>query len=948
MKGDFSRVRFSPEKQYTAVLQQQGRVALDADANEQCAINNHLRDTETLDIVGRYGYPAGEKESFKIRVQGNALEIGWGRYYVNGILCENHEPLAYGQQRFLIQPSPTDAALLQSLIEGQIPVIQVYLEVWQRLVTPLDDPCLREPALGQADTTARLQTVWRVVATAPQSGDLSKASGVRHVPSSNVVRQELTATKLTTSGGTIAISFPPLKKSETGSAPPYIFEQDCCAAMRCLTEATKSSGKMSASTGTGGVDCSCQPTPAAGYVGLENQLYRVEIHQGGDETQATFKWSRENASVLVGVTATSGSQVYVDGIGFDANLGFSPGQWVELSDDSFLFGPDPPNQPGNLYQIKGVTPETLSVTMEQTVAPVDPILHASMRRWDQFGSAAGPGGISLPVASPYPLENSISVQFTRGQYEPGDYWLIPARTATGEIEWPPCDSDGSNFQPPRRIQVFRAPLACIQWDNTNGQLVVHDCRDKFYPLTELTPPPAPTSFHVTKINWSNDDVMTFDQLVANGLAVTLDQAAPDSKYVTPANFAVILEVALPVGSVAQEVAGRTNVATRFRDLLTSIGVSRSISLARFEQQFVTLIRFELVLDGKTSSSGSNLTWQAPWEPKSPAETETLTLLELLLLIGAERKDWGRVRVKLVGSALFAGGLNQVFLDGQSFGAPTLRADGKTPRVDLQFPSGSGAAASDFDSWFYLAPTQYVLNLNIDHNDLLVNPDGTVVDANNPSGGAVSPQATVTLLYPVVADASVTLSISGPSATGIFSIPQSVTVPEGSNTQTFQVTVQGNPGPVTDNWQIIATLTNALHLQSSQQCPFAITGSRALNSLTLNYPDVAIRYGNNRVVEIVDAANPKGGAVTLQGTVTLSNPAPTSTTIALTSSQPAFVTVSQNVSVPANQTQATFSVKVAEIPRTTEDVDITATLTPPVGSPSSKKATLRIRPLLQPQ
>jgi len=40
MKGDFSRLRFRPDKNYTSVLQQQGRVALDADANEQCAIND--------------------------------------------------------------------------------------------------------------------------------------------------------------------------------------------------------------------------------------------------------------------------------------------------------------------------------------------------------------------------------------------------------------------------------------------------------------------------------------------------------------------------------------------------------------------------------------------------------------------------------------------------------------------------------------------------------------------------------------------------------------------------------------------------------------------------------------------------------------------------------------------------------------------------------------------
>jgi Family of unknown function (DUF6519) len=45
MKGDFSRIRFNPAKQYTAVLEQQGRVALDADANEQCEIDAHLRET---------------------------------------------------------------------------------------------------------------------------------------------------------------------------------------------------------------------------------------------------------------------------------------------------------------------------------------------------------------------------------------------------------------------------------------------------------------------------------------------------------------------------------------------------------------------------------------------------------------------------------------------------------------------------------------------------------------------------------------------------------------------------------------------------------------------------------------------------------------------------------------------------------------------------------------
>ena len=835
MKGDFSRVRFSAEKNYTAVLQQQGRVALDADANEQCAIDNYLRDTETLDIVGRWGGPADD-EGFAITLQGNSLEIGAGRYYVKGILCENPRALDYAQQPFLIDPSPSFAALLSDLTQGSIQVIQVYLEVWQRLVTPLDDPCLREPALGQSDTTARLQTVWRVIAETPQAAASQPVSS-RPAPPANLVAA---------TGETSAAAL----RIETRSTPadlltvdravltPIRFVRDCCAAMRRMPKTMEDRGKMSAFTGDGGGDCSCQPTPAAGYVGLENQLYRVEIQQCGDETQATFKWSRENASVVSAITGVAGSQVYLDSLGHDANLGFGPGQWVEISDDSYLFGTNP-NQPGDLYQIASVTPEMLSVTLTQTVTSVDPTKNARMRRWDQFGASAGSGGISLPVSEPYTLENGISVQFTAGQYESGDYWLIPARTATGDIDWPPCDSDGSTFQPPRSTHVFRAPLACIQWNGQNRQAVKHDCRDKFYPLTKLTPTTAPTALHIVKMSWANDDVMTLDQLVANGLTVTLDQSAPASQFVTPANFTVIFEVALPVGSAANTIGPMTRLSgaplntapsagtdfgAKYRSFLDSIGVSRILSFAALKERFVALMRFELILDGETSADGSNLVWRAPWERENAEETVTLELLDVLLLLGARRGDFARVRVKLVGDALFAGGSNQVFLDGQCFGAPALRADGITRRIDLQLPSGSGAAASDFESWFYVAPTQGVASLTISHPSLSINQGGIVVDAGNASAGAVSPQGTVSLIYPAIADTAVGLSFTGPSAAGIFSIPQNVVVPKGKQTQAFPITIQGNPGPVSETWQIVATLNNAVGVPSSQQATLTITGS----------------------------------------------------------------------------------------------------------------------------
>ena len=509
MKGDFSRLRFSPKKNYTSVLQQQGRVALDADTNEQGAIYDYLRTKETVDVIGIVGGPVHD-EGFKIRVQGSTIEIGKGRYYVDGMMCENQRRLPYSEQPCLLDPNPTDQDLLNSLSSGSISAIQVYLQVWQRLVTALDDPCLREPALGLADTTARLQTVWRVVASgvtstqpvqlagtvaltngsAAVSGISTSFTTALKVGEQLVFASDTTQTPYTIS--TIASDTSlSLASNYAGATTPSTTASlvggaggGCCSSMVTGLVPVKDAGKLNARTSDSSGACSCQPTPAAGYRGLENQLYRVEIHQAGNQSTATFKWSRENGSVVVAVTGLSGSQVYVDSLGPDANLGFSPGQWVEISDDSNLFGENP-NQPGDLYQIKSVSPETLSVTMTQPVASVNASLNARMRRWDQFGSSATANGVGLATGW-FDLENGIQVEFSQGEYVSGDYWLIPARTATGQIEWPPCDSDRRDFQPAHHIEIFNAPLACIQWDPQKQGTHVQDCRKPFPPLTEIT------------------------------------------------------------------------------------------------------------------------------------------------------------------------------------------------------------------------------------------------------------------------------------------------------------------------------------------------------------------------------------------------------------------------------------------------------------------------------
>ena len=307
---------------------------------------------------------------------------------------------------------------------------------------------------------------------------------------------------------------------------------------------------MGADTATSD-DCGCQPIPSAGYQGLENQLYRVEIHHAGTLETATYKWSRENGSVVARVTDLNGAKVTVSSLGPDANLGYQSGQWVELSDDRDQFAVTP-NRPGNLYQILSVQHSLLQVTLTTAVTGIDTARNARMRRWDQSGATANSNGLPLSATATQ-LENGIEVTFHKGHYIAGDYWTIPARTASGEIEWPPCGGDNTFFQPANFIKIYAAPLACIRLRDgdfsvelqrildranlTDADLqiaferlfLVDDCRLLFPPLTALCGGSEAAALHVQSTNWINDSIIPFDQLIANGLVVTLDQT-PAEQY----------------------------------------------------------------------------------------------------------------------------------------------------------------------------------------------------------------------------------------------------------------------------------------------------------------------------------------------------------------------------------------------------------------------------------
>ena len=116
MSFDCSRFSFDSTRDFAGVVQQQGRVSLDADWNEWLAQLARRLQAGTLDALGRAVVPRETPDAFRIRWAGETLGIGPGRAYVDGLLVENHgtdpgawstnlaEPAAAGWVGYTAQP----------------------------------------------------------------------------------------------------------------------------------------------------------------------------------------------------------------------------------------------------------------------------------------------------------------------------------------------------------------------------------------------------------------------------------------------------------------------------------------------------------------------------------------------------------------------------------------------------------------------------------------------------------------------------------------------------------------------------------------------------------------------------------------------------------------------------------------------------------------------------
>lgn len=468
---------------------------LDSDWNELISIVAQQRKIRTIDTIGQCGAPIHES-GFQILHPGNGLQdllITSGRFYAGGLLCESTpgsklpvlsillnncvkvddvsidgEQLEPEQWVQLITNENPDGIIgkitqvtnnrvwLDQDISGlandhnpflrrlilysdqpefpKVPVFLavpdqtdlIYLDVWERHITTIEDPQLREVALGGPDTDTRSKIIAQV----------KLLQDVGDVGCGDEIDKWNTLTKIQNG------------RLTTGLVEPEEPESPC--------ELGKSGG----------------------YHGLENCLYRVEIHDSSNGT-ATFKWSRDNASHAYAIKEffdEPGGKVFKISLnqkGKDEILKIKQQDWIEISGDDTDLDTENPGSLAKVLKVEGMV-----LTLDTDVSAHKNESFPKIRRWEV--SNQRPDVITdIVPGTGFQIEDGIEIKFSGSDFRTGDYWVFAARTLTGKIE---ILAD----EPPLGVKHHYCKLALVT-GLADGNVEIKDCRPEFSPLTELRP-----------------------------------------------------------------------------------------------------------------------------------------------------------------------------------------------------------------------------------------------------------------------------------------------------------------------------------------------------------------------------------------------------------------------------------------------------------------------------
>lgn len=455
MAADKARISFNPARQYRKVVRQQGRVTLEADSNESQHLDTEETRLHALDFVGPVGTP-NDNNDYRVSLVGGDIQVQAGTMYVGGLRLRLESNVLYSNQSNWTD-APFDP-LFRPVNAANPAAGHVLLHVREQEITAVEDPALREVALGGPDTAARTRMLQRVV-LAPSAATTCDAA--------------LTA-------------LPAFWTARGQTYSPATAELQSRSRLQVTMVTTAPSPSP------------CDPPAQSGYLGADNQLIRVQVTSFNPATgTGTLLWSYNNASTLyrcraldnttlelatgpVSIEQTPRAGQAVQVLFATADLGEgAPGAALDrgafvaaLTGHVATLGA--PFQPDT----RRVTlPAALPVEFRPPALPPDPRPASGMlflRLWETQ--------LNFTVGAPVELPGTgLAVTITTASGGPphiGDYWSIAARPTTPNAVYP--ERYLTAAQPPDGPREWVCPLAVIQQGSPT------DCRVPFDNLPELT------------------------------------------------------------------------------------------------------------------------------------------------------------------------------------------------------------------------------------------------------------------------------------------------------------------------------------------------------------------------------------------------------------------------------------------------------------------------------
>ncbi len=451
MGSDRARVSYDPARHWRAVISQQGRVALEADANEATSIAVASARAQLLDVIGPAGAALaapGDPGGYNVTAISATgtftgdLSISAGAVYVGGERAVLDVPVTYSAQPDWLDSAGDRLWVAAAPPTGGNGSEIVYLLLRDQEVSAVEDPALREVALGGPDTSARLRLVQRIVRQPTAQGSASAP---------------FADPDLLSTWASLGLSLDP-------------------ATMRLHSAA--------------------RLQVQGNYVGAENQLIRVQIASVDPAGNPTLVWGFDNASALYRVTpdptGDPSRATTLTLIDAPVDVYHQPvaGQTVELLESAAQLSPT--DTSGHIAATAGTVttltatggyqPDSGRVILSTSIAvpgPNSPPLY--LRVWQGTavlsGGSATLGDTGLQVTlSLAPAGQGAPVP----TYHVGDYWTFAVRPGTSAPIYPARIAQSP--QPPEGPSLWAFPLAFVQW--ASGKPTVTDCRPRFDNLVD--------------------------------------------------------------------------------------------------------------------------------------------------------------------------------------------------------------------------------------------------------------------------------------------------------------------------------------------------------------------------------------------------------------------------------------------------------------------------------